>query len=153
MGVEPRDVFEAGKGLCYDRSRVLEKIYRAAGFETRHVALYSTAETGSALAALLTPGVSSHAVTEVRTRAGWLVVDSNAAWVSTDAADRPLDMTATQASAARDARIEWREPPPTSIYIEPFTFVYGLYSRHGQFYAPYNFIPDVHYGELLHNVL
>lgn len=48
--------------------------------------------------------------------------------------------------------IQWHKGPPTNIYEQPFTFVYGLYSRHGQFYPPYNFVPDINCGEFVKNV-
>lgn len=87
---EPADLVAAGHGLCYDRSRAIEKLLRLAGMETRHVAVYSTAEAGSALAALTTPQVPSHAVSEVRTQRGWLLVDSNGRWISLTADGDPL---------------------------------------------------------------
>jgi hypothetical protein len=58
-----------------------------------------------------------------------------------------------QNSVENAAAITWKQAPPVDIYTEPFTFVYGLYSRHGKFYPPYNFIPDVHYGEFIQNIL
>ena len=96
---EPRDLFEARRGLCFDRSRVIEKILRFASFEVRHIALYSTRETGSAMKSLLAPGVSSHAVTEVLTKKGWLVVDSNDPWLSLDATTSPVSIWRIKASA------------------------------------------------------
>ena len=72
---------EAGKGLSYNRSRAIETILRLYGLEKRHVAIYSTAETGSAIRSLLTPGIDSHAISEVRTLNGWMAVDSNAPWI------------------------------------------------------------------------
>ena len=74
---EPKDLFESQSGLCFDRSRVIEKILNSAGLRTRHIAIYSTVETGSALISLLTPQVPSHALTEVLTQAGWMAIDSN----------------------------------------------------------------------------
>ena len=38
---EPEDLFNAQHGLCFDRSRVIEKILRSNGFETRHIFAYS----------------------------------------------------------------------------------------------------------------
>jgi hypothetical protein len=149
---EPRDLFEAGRGLCFDRSRVIEKILRYAALETRHIALFSTRQTGSATRSLLTPGVASHAVTEVRTQHGWLVVDSNAPWVSLDPTTRPIPMSSIKSSADRGEPLAWGTPLPNEIYRQPFTFVYGLYSRHGEFYPPYDFIPDVNYRELAQNL-
>jgi hypothetical protein len=150
---EPKELYEAKTGLCFDRSRVIEKIYRYAGLRTRHVSIYSTAKTGSAIKSLVTPGVASHAVTEVLTKKGWLIVDSNAPWVSTDKDNKPLSIKDIQLGIDTDIPMRWYKEPAESIYIEPFTFVYGLYSRHGMFYPPYNFIPDIHYGELVQNVL
>lgn len=148
---EPRNLFEARTGLCFDRSRVIEKILRYASLEARHVALYSTRETGSAMKSLLAPGVSSHAVTEVLTKKGWLVVDSNDPWVSLDATTSPVSIWRIKASADRRVRLVWSKPP-NEIYEQPFTFVYGLYSRHGKLYPPYDFIPDINYTELAQNV-
>src|SRR5689334_11419589 len=54
---EPRDVYELRHGSCFDRSRVIEKALNYAGLHTRHAAVYSTAETGSAWKSLMTPHV------------------------------------------------------------------------------------------------
>lgn len=149
---EPGELLAAKTGLCFDRSRVIEKILRYSGLNTRHVAIYST-EGSSAPRAILTPGVSSHAVTEVLTERGWLVVDSNDRWVSIDASGDPVPIERIRDAAGSEAApIAWQQPPPTPIYLEPFTLVYGLYSRHGRFYPPYNAIPDVNYAELIHNL-
>lgn len=150
---EPKELYEAKTGLCYDRSRTIEKILRYSGFKTRHVSLYSKEKTGSAIKSLIAPGVSSHAVTEVLMKNGWLVVDSNAPWVSIDTNSQPMSIIDIQLSIENSTPIQWSKEPPTSIYEKPFTFVYGLYSRHGKFYPPYNFIPDLHYGEFVQNIL
>lgn len=149
---EPEDLLKAKQGLCFDRSRVIEKILMAHGFETRHVFLYSTKKTGSSVRSLITPGVPSHAVTEVWTAGGWLVVDSNDRWVSLDSNGNPREIEEIAATSGPGGGIDWKDDPP-GIYKElyPFTFLYGLYSRHGEFYPPYNPIPDVNYGELLYN--
>lgn len=149
---EPRDLFEEHRGFCYDRSRTIEKILRYTGFRTRHVAIYAIGANSSALRALVTRGTPSHAVSEVLTRRGWLVVDSNDAWLSLDTANRPVAVKAIRDAALGGAQPQWRAAPPTSIYVHPFTFVYGLYSRNGHFYPPYDFIPDVSYGELIDNL-
>jgi hypothetical protein len=149
---EPRDVFERRRGLCYDRSRVIEKILRYSGFRTRHIAMYAIPPRSSALRALLTRGTASHAISEVWTKRGWLVVDSNNAWLSLDKSDQPVSMDTIRAAAVGGPKPAWRIAPPNSIYLHPFTFVYGLYSRNGHFYAPYDFVPDVSYGELIDNI-
>ena len=150
---EPKQLYTAKTGLCFDRSRVIEKIFRYSGFETRHVSMFSKEETDSAIKSLITSGVSSHAVTEVLTKSGWLIVDSNAPWVSTDTNDQPVSIENIQLSLENSVHIKWDKEPPTSIYVKPFTFVFGLYSRHGKFYPPYNFVPDINYGEFVQNAL
>jgi len=145
---EPRALYEARAGLCYDRSRTLEKIFRSRGFQTRHVFVFSLTTLASPLRALLTPGVQTHAVTEVRTSRGWLVVGTNARWLSLDEAGQPIamaDFTGTRRwqpdmRAARNA-----------IFDGPFGFVYGLYSRHGQFFPPFAPVPDIAWSEFAAN--
>lgn len=149
---EPKELYEAKTGLCYDRSRVIDKILRYYGFETRHVSVYSTRETGSAIRSLITPGVSSHAVTEVLTKHGWLIVDSNEPFVSIDKNSQPISIKNMQLAVVDGLPIQWNKEPRTDIYRQPFTFIYGLYSRHGQFYPPYNFVPDINYREVVKNV-
>jgi transglutaminase superfamily protein len=150
---EPKELYEAKTGLCFDRSRVIEKILRYSGFDARHVFMLSKEQAGPAIKAIMTVGVSSHAVTEVLTKNGWLIVDSNAHWVSTDADGSPISIEKIQSGVEHSVPIRWGLEPPSTIYAKPFTFVYGLYSRHGYFYPPYNIIPDVNYGELLQNIL
>lgn len=149
---EPKELLEARSGLCYDRSRVIEKILIYHGLKTRHISIYSKQGTNSTIKSMITPGVPSHAVTEVLTKKGWLVVDSNAPWVSIDTNDQPVSIESIQYNVANRVSIQWGSEPPTNIYVEPFAFVYGLYSRHGRFYPPYNFIPDIHYGEFIQNL-
>jgi hypothetical protein len=150
---EPRDVYELRHGSCFDRSRVIEKALNYAGLRTRHVAVYSTAETKSSLKSLATPQVDSHAVTEVETARGWMVVDSNARWMGLTASGRPFTLAALRSDpslgtapqhAAAKARIN-------HIFRSDFTYVIGLFSRHGRFYPPYTPIPDVNWREMLYN--
>ena len=145
---EPRDLFHAQGGRCYDRSRTIQKALRRLGFTVRHVFLLPTGEHGP-VRSLLTPGLATHAVSEVETSAGWLVVDSNASWVSVDRAGRPVSMRDLVA-AGGDALAA---PPPFRVYTEPVWPIYGLYSRHGRFYPPYGWLPDVNYGEIVQNVV
>jgi hypothetical protein len=84
---EPVDLFKQKSGLCYDRARTYDKIFSWLGFETRHVyILYPedpvTKVPLSLWKAGITRGTNSHAVTEVKTKQGWVLVDSNSSWIS-----------------------------------------------------------------------
>ena len=148
---EPADLLRAGRGLCYDRVRTMEKGFREAGFDVRHAALYSTEGGWLGWLCLFRPGVPSHAVAEVRTSRGWLVVDPNHAWVSLDSDGLPLGLRELRA-AAGEGRNVCEQPPPEPILRSPFFYVYGLYSRHGGFYPPYTPFPDVNLPELTLNL-
>lgn len=150
---EPKELYEAKAGFCFDRSRVIEKILRSKGFETRHIFIYSLKETGSSVKSFFTPGIASHAVTEVLTKKGWLVVGSNNRWISIDVDGNPRSMEDLRLNSENKKEIQWKNNP-SSVYsdLAPYTYIYGLYSRHGEFYPPYNFIPDVNYSEFVDNV-
>lgn len=152
---EPKDLFESRFGECYDRSRTIEKALAYIGLQTRHLAVYSTAESGSALASFLTPQNPSHALTEVLTDKGWMLVDSNDPWIGLTKA---LDVISAQ-ELQIDAQIRqasWHSLSRhdiNSIFKSDFTYLIGLYSRHGRFYPPYNFIPDVNFWQLVYNLI
>ena len=148
---EIADLLRARHGACFDRSRAIETALRSFGFQTRHASMYSTVEAGSALGALATPDTLSHALTEVRTRRGWMIVDSRTRWAGLTADGRPLDLSAVRKNADRQWSGAVKAPLP-EIYSAPFTWVYGLYSRHGRFYPPYNPIPDLNWAEFAQNL-
>ena len=97
------------------------------------------------------------------TKKGWLVIDSNFPWIALDVNNNPLSIKNIQQSLDNSVDIDWKKSPldvvggntskyvKSIIYTKPFVAVYGLYSRHGRFYPPYNLIPDINYGEFIQN--
>jgi hypothetical protein len=150
---EPKDLYELKHGLCFDRSRAIEKILTWIGFETRHVSVYAT-NKASWLVALATPRSPSHAVSEVLTQKGWMALDSNRRWIGLDA-DREVVSVAGLRSAASMDRLWAKDSraPLDKIFTRPFVAVRGLYSRHGAFYPPYTPVPDYNLRQLFGNVL
>jgi hypothetical protein len=150
---EPADVLAAKGGLCFDRSRAIEKMLATFGLEVRHVAVFAVQDGQSRLGALLGSFAKSHAVSEVRTAKGWMLIDSNDRWIALDAARQPLDTSALHAAgAAERAWAAESTAPLNRIFRTPFTYVIGLYSRHGRFYWPYTPIPDYNLSQLLANL-
>ncbi|MEW5737175.1 MAG: transglutaminase domain-containing protein [Thermodesulfobacteriota bacterium] len=147
---EPADLFAQGSGLCYDRSRSLEKLLRYLGFSTRHVSVYTAPQNGWAYSGLFRGGTPSHAVSEVLTRKGWLLLDSNAPWMALTAAGDPMSARAMAQDAEKHS-IAWQDPGINPIFRKRFVYIYGLYSRHGRFYPPYNPVPDINWPELAEN--
>jgi hypothetical protein len=71
-----------------------------------------------------------------------------------DAQQQPISMMEIKKDALKH-QIEWDDRYYShmhEIYKQPLTFVYGLYSRHGKFYPPFNFVPDINWPEFVGNV-
>jgi transglutaminase-like putative cysteine protease len=151
---EPADLIAANAGLCYDRSRTIEKTLRLMGYEARHISIYKIADN-SVLKTLLTPMASSHAITEVLTDKGWLVVDSNRRWISTDKNGKPVSIKHMRQIAQSSTEDFWlpenADEQRPKIYDSPFIALLGLYSRHGEFYPPMTPMPDINWAEFLQN--
>jgi hypothetical protein len=144
---EPRDLFELRQGLCYDRSRVIEKILTIMGFRNRHAALFSI-EHFDQRKLVLAQGLPSHHVTEVMTRAGWTVLDSNSSWIGFDEQQSCISLSKLKWTLPSQRRVSNADP----ILATNFIFVYGLYARHGHFYWPYDHVPDINVIQFLRGV-
>lgn len=153
---EPKDMFELRHAQCSDRSRVMDKAYRMAGFNSRIASVYKKDKTGSAIKSLLSHDktqVRSHSVVEVQTSQGWMIVDTNDRWIALNAQNMPLGLEEWQNVNNKES-YDWSTLNKGEIYWLmnlPYTYVYGLYSRHGYFYAPYNRFPDLNWIEMLQN--
>lgn len=152
---EPENLFKAGKGSCFDNSRTLEKALIHMGFRTRHVAVYAKHDRNF-FQTFFTQHPYSHATTEVKTQKGWMIVDSNYPWLGKDKNGEIYNMRTLMREIRNGNVPEWEKPLTGSnmhwFYEEPVYYVYGLYSRHGRFFPPYNFIPDYNLRELLYNL-
>ena len=84
----------------------------------------------------------SHAVTEVKTSRGWMLVDSNVEWIALTRMNEPVN-----ADDVGKHAIEFNDLP--IAYKQPYWAIRGLYSRRGQLYPPYNYIPDVNWPDFL----
>ena len=153
-GREPQDLLELRYGLCFDRSRVIEKILSYVGLEARHVSIYSLRNAKNAIDALITVRTPSHAITEVRTQKGWMAVDPDIPWIGlTDHLD-VISVRTLQKDGGKK-KYSWNalaQRDLNDIFESDFVYVTGLFSRHGRFYAPYNRIPDINYPQFLANI-
>lgn len=144
---EPADLIRQNSGLCYDRSRTFDKVFMWLGFESRHVyILYlKHPETGEAISfirALFTKGIDSHAVTEVKTSKGWVMVDSNNKWISLSANGLPINLDHLHEQQAQ-------LPEMPAYFNRRYIAIRGLYSRRGQFYRPFIPYPELNWGVFL----
>jgi len=163
--------FRQKKGLCYDRSMLLEKFYLLAGFSVRHIYIYFDFN-GKDVARrdFFKSYVSSHALLEVKTKEGWMVVGSNSNWIGLDTKGQVLTIGAIRDKLI-DGSLALNNQPSYGLPFyqelpkpQAFRYVYGLYSRHGGFLksAPLEtalcamgirpHIPDYNFRMLLYNL-
>lgn len=144
---EPEQVLAEMTGVCFDRARVIEKAMRLAGFSVRRVYLLYVEGGKGFLSTLLSSGVPSHTLIEVKTVHGWAFVGTltNANGLT---AQHPLAARDVRGQIRRMGRSGWKE-----ILDRDFTPIVGLYSRHGQHYAPYLPFPDISIKQMLSGLL
>ena len=105
---EPKDIYTRGYGLCYDRSRVIEKILKKFGFETRHIAAYRAGDNSKwYLPDYLNKKSESHAFTEVLTSKGWMFIDSNNFFMGIDEKENPISILDVQKKGFKN--INWNK--------------------------------------------
>ena len=126
-------------GLCYDRSRTLDKAFSYMGFESRHVFLLFR-EDRSFLGALLHRGHPSHAVTEVKTSRGWMFVDSNSPWIALTRQGQPVNADDVWRRAD-----EFERRP--QYLRSPWWAIRGMYSRKGHMYSKISMFPEFNWRD------
>lgn len=132
---EPAEFLGMREGICYDRSRLTDKAIGYIGLPSRHVfLLYRQGDRGF-LSSVFLYHNRSHAVTEVKTSKGWMLVDSATEWIAL-----------TRDGQVVNADDLWKRSKefnaiPSSL-VSPWWAIRGMYSRHGYLYPPYIFFPD-----------
>jgi hypothetical protein len=145
---EPKDLINNKEGRCYDFSRTIEKFLMLNSLEVRHVAIYQVDTKKGRFFSFLRPQSASHSLTEVRTRKGWMIVDSNFEWIGLDTLGNPKSFCeiCEETQAWKYPIVHGYEP----FFTECPIYIYGLYSRHGCFYPPYSVVPDLNFRDLVY---
>lgn len=149
---EPADLVAMGGGFCFDRSRMMGKFLNLVGLDARHVMVFQQDPNRHPWITLSTPGVQSHAVIEVKTRRGWMVLGSVGQWIGLDIDQNPVSVADLQKMQGQIPFFHQTQAPIYPIFKSPFVYVYGLYSRQGMFYPPFNFVPDIYWPDFAMNV-
>ncbi len=131
---EPSDLMMRREGLCFDRSRTLDKAFEYIGMPARHAYLLYRTDRGF-LDALFHYGQPSHAITEVKNSRGWMFVDSNTEWIALT-----RDGQVVNADDVWKRSAEFDGMP--AYLNDSWWAIRGMYSRKGQLYPPYIIFPD-----------
>lgn len=145
MSQEPLSAVEYGIACCFTRSRLIEKALDHYGFAVRHVSMHVLRFP---IIGYLMPA-DSHAASEVRTSRGWMLVGSLQDFRAVTREGYPLTAVALRKPGNFSSLV--KPPEDDSFYRQPYTTVYGLYSRHGQFYPPYVPLPDIAWSQMGYN--
>ena len=140
---EPIDLIKEKKGLCYDRSRFIEKIFTFYNIHYRHVAIHFTEDNSSL--PYLKKGSFSHAFSEIYTTKGWMVVDSIEPFIGANKEGKVY--TAKELKEKKDFKDINNNGLPLNFRLGDYSVIYGLYSRHGKHYPPFNKIPDINWEQ------
>lgn len=149
-GHEIADYDERGYGSCYDRATFIEKALLHYGFDVRRVAVYERQPTPFHY---FMPGIRSHALSEVNTSQGWLVVESIESFIGIDENSRPHSVgdirRGLEAGEIDDST--FGAAIPDDFFDGEFVYVYGVYSRHGYFFEPHIPGPEVDWSRFWDN--
>lgn len=126
-------------GFCYDRAVLMEKFLLYHGFSFRHLYLYyGSGKQAPAISDFFKRGIASHALLEVKTKKGWMVMGTNANWLGLSKTGEVMDMeqlrnkiglnSLSLKSEASIGKCFWLEKGAH------FRYIYGVYSRHGDFF-------------------
>ena len=136
---EPSNLIKKREGMCFDRSRMLDKAFDYIGLPARHVYLLYRQDRGF-WSAMFHYGHPSHAVTEVKTSKGWMFVDSNMEWIALTRDGQVVN--------ADDVWKRANEFDGMPVYLkDPWWAIRGMYSRKGQLYPPYIMFPDFNWTD------
>lgn len=154
---EPKDLYLSDFAQCSDRSRTLNKMIQYLGLKSRQLSMFKL-EDGqglwSTITALLSDKTTSHAIIEIKTAKGWMFIDTNNRWIALNADGEPISLKQWKRLVHTVPQDYWskeNKEKPYSLIEQHFVYIYGLYSRNGHFYPPYNFIPDINWEEARYN--
>lgn len=160
--------FQRRQGFCYDRAALMEKILSFYGFAYRHAFLYFSADSSApSQIGFFKRGIPSHALFEVKTKKGWMAVGTNNNWFGLTDNDEALDIPQTR-KRVKEKCLNLKYPctigePFWKTMGENYRVVYGVFSRHGDFFEKdvkkeaslfsgrFHILPDYNLRMLLYN--
>jgi hypothetical protein len=163
--------FEKRQGICYDRAVLLEKLLLLYGFPFRHVYIYFGERKPPEFTDFFKKHITSHAALEVKTKKGWMAVGTDGNWLGLTRDARPInyfevrkELEATKGEPAGQKAITVGGNVFKSTGYR-FRIVYGIYSRHGDFFSgasstnstslftnKKHILPDYNWKMLLYNL-
>lgn len=146
---EPKNYYKIKPNICYDNSRVMQKIFNYFGIETTQLAIYSKSSTWPIFKLFFFPKLPSHSLTIIHLEDKKLIVDSTNNFISLDKDLNSIPLN----SIKQNYDTNWKYSKPHPIFGNDHFVIYGLYSRHGKFYRPFWHFPDINLSEFKLNFI
>jgi hypothetical protein len=132
--------YQNRQGVCYDKAILMEKIFSTYGFPIRHMYIHFQEDsTTTSKLDIFNKALTSHAMLEVKTKKGWMVVATNGNWLGLDPQDNPITISDVR-SRIKAGTLKLKKSNYYGEYFfkafripHNFLITYGVYSRHGQF--------------------
>jgi hypothetical protein len=163
--------YEKRQGICYDRAVLMEKILLLYHFPFRHVYIYFGEEKTPELTDFFKQHITSHAALEVKTKKGWMAIGTDANWLGVTKSGELMNYFDVRRKVEASKGEPAGEKPITiggNVWTQAsyrFRIVYGVYSRHGDFFTgasstnstplftdKKHILPDYNWRMLLYNL-
>jgi len=144
---EPKDFYNSVTDSCYDNLRIIQKILEYYGFKTSAVGIFEKTNKNSLLNLFIKSPLASHAILMVKSEKGNLYLGTTEKFISILDNNQLVKIQNIKA----DYNKKWKYELPHNIFSRDNYYIFGLYSRHGLFYPPFNFLPDLNYQDFLLN--
>jgi hypothetical protein len=157
------------KGFCYDRAVLMEKFFTLYHFTFRHTYIYFGKDGKQpGLMGFFRKDVNSHAGIEVKTKKGWMAMGTNGNWLGLTTSGEVLTFSGLR-NLIRKGNLNLKQPMTEgqAFWIDRgsnYRFIYGIYSRHGDFFShpneklssslvqsPVHLLPDYNLKMLFYN--
>jgi hypothetical protein len=139
---------------CYHTTIIFEALLKYRGFKTRHAFLAKNDDNLPKWYTVIKPNLSSHAVLEVKTKNGLLLIDPYQNWQAITKDNKQISLQEVYQKGINT--FKWKKDihPAllSTVYNYKFEYYYGLYSRHGLFFKPYlKYFPDIDWKIFAYN--
>lgn len=146
---EPKDYYNFRPSSCFDNSRIMQKILNYFKIDTIQVAIYVKKSTYAWFQIFLKPKLASHSVTIAIIDNKNILIDSTENFISIKNNNNIIHIKDLDEYYNSNWKFEKAHP----LFSNKFIYVYGLYSRHGKFYKPYFYFPDINFSEFKFNFI
>lgn len=141
--------FNNKSGCCFDIARLIASTLEHFEFEIRHTSLHQMKFPFPVNYLLPT---KSHAVVEVRTSKGWVLIGSTSTFIGIDKSGKLYTAKSLRPEIMNNRMDQFDGFRPENYFNGNYSVAYGLYSRHGLLYEPYvKYFPDIDWKQFSYN--